>query len=120
MKAADLREKSVEDLVELEKSLARDFFKARLKNFTNQLDDTSAVRKTKRDRARVLTLIRQKRGEASAASSTSATASSAHQPPAQPPAAAAPAKPATTEAAAPKKVKKAAAPKAAKKKDEAK
>ena len=81
MKAADLREKSLEDLVELEKSLARDFFKARLKNFTNQLDDTSAVRKTKRDRARVLTLLRQKKqGSAPAASASSATASAAAQP----------------------------------------
>jgi large subunit ribosomal protein L29 len=118
MKAADLREKSVEDLVELEKSLARDFFKARLKNFTNQLDDTSSVRKTKRDRARVLTLLRQKQAPAPAASPKSPTTSAA-----QPPVAAAPAKPAKAteeEAAAPKKAKKAAAPKAAKKKDEAK
>ncbi len=61
MKAADLREKTVDDLVELEKSFARDFFKARLKNFTNQLDDTSAIRKTKRDRARVLTVLSQLR-----------------------------------------------------------
>lgn len=60
MKAADLREKSVEDLVELEKSLARDFFKTRLKNFTNQLDDTSAIRKAKRDRARILTVLKQR------------------------------------------------------------
>jgi large subunit ribosomal protein L29 len=68
MKAADLREKSVEDLVELEKSLARDFFKTRLKNFTNQLDDTSAIRKAKQDRARVLTVLKQRRtSEAKAA-----------------------------------------------------
>lgn len=59
MKASDLREKSGDDLRELEKSLARDVFQNRLKNFTNRLDDTSAMRKTKRDLARVITLLRE-------------------------------------------------------------
>ena len=60
MKAADLREKSVEDLSELEKTLTRDVFQSRLKNFTNRLDDTSMIRKTKRDLARVTTLLRER------------------------------------------------------------
>jgi large subunit ribosomal protein L29 len=60
MKAADLREKSVEDLRELEKTLAHDVFQNRLKNFTNRLDDTSLVRKSKRDLARVITLLRER------------------------------------------------------------
>jgi large subunit ribosomal protein L29 len=59
MKATDLREKSGDDLRELEKSLARDVFQNRLKNFTNRLDDTSAMRKTKRDLARVITVLRE-------------------------------------------------------------
>ncbi len=59
MKAADLREKSVDDLNELQKTLARDVFQNRLKNFTNRLDDTSMMRKTKRDLARVVTLLRE-------------------------------------------------------------
>ena len=59
MKATDLREKSQDDLRELEKSLARDVFQNRLKNFTNRLDDTSAMRKAKRDLARVKTLLRE-------------------------------------------------------------
>jgi large subunit ribosomal protein L29 len=59
MKASDLREKSVEDLLELQKTLAHDVFQSRLKNFTNRLDDTSAIRKTKRDLARVTTLLRE-------------------------------------------------------------
>ena len=67
MKATDLREKSVEDLVELQKSLMRDVFQNRLKNFTNRLDDTSAIRKTKRDLARVLTLLHERNGAAKAA-----------------------------------------------------
>lgn len=60
MRPADLREKSVEDLRELEKSLARDIFQNRLKNFTNRLDDTSAIRKTKRDLARIKTLLHER------------------------------------------------------------
>jgi large subunit ribosomal protein L29 len=59
MKAADLREKSIDDLRELEKTLLRDVFQNRLKNFTNRLDDTSNIRKTKRDLARVRTLLRE-------------------------------------------------------------
>jgi large subunit ribosomal protein L29 len=57
MKAKDMREKSPEDLRELEKSLARDAFQAKLKNFTNRLDDTSQIRKLHRDLARVKTLL---------------------------------------------------------------
>ncbi len=60
MKAADLREKNVEDLRELAKTLARDVFQNRLKNFTNRLDDTSTIRKTRRDVARVATLLRER------------------------------------------------------------
>jgi len=59
MKAKDLRERSVEDLRDLEKSLAKDTFQNRFKNFTNRLDDTSSINKTKRDLARVKTIIRQ-------------------------------------------------------------
>ena len=60
MKAADLREKSVEDLRELEKTLRHDVFESRIKNFTNRLDDTSAIGKAKRDLARVVTLLRER------------------------------------------------------------
>jgi large subunit ribosomal protein L29 len=71
MKAVHLREKSETDLRELEKSLAKDVFRNRLKNFTNQLDDTSAVRKAKRELARVLTILgeRARRGDVRAVSS---------------------------------------------------
>ena len=74
MKAADLRDKSVEDLDELRKSLQSEVFQSRMKNFTNRLDDTSAIRKAKRDYARVVTLLREtelgvKRGAAAAVAS---------------------------------------------------
>jgi large subunit ribosomal protein L29 len=60
MKATDLREKSVEDLRELQKTLAHDVFESRLKNFTNRLGDMSSIRKTRRDLARVITLLRER------------------------------------------------------------
>ncbi len=66
MKGTDLREKSVEDLQELRQSLVRDSFQNRLKNFTNRLDDTSVINKTKRDLARVLTVLHQRSLAASA------------------------------------------------------
>jgi large subunit ribosomal protein L29 len=59
MKAKDLRERSLDDLQDLEKTLAKDVFQVRFKNFTNRLDDTSAIRKTKKDLARVKTLLRE-------------------------------------------------------------
>jgi large subunit ribosomal protein L29 len=81
MKAADLREKSVEDLSELQKTLARDVFQNRLKNFTNRLDDTSSMRKTKRDLARVLTVLQERVVRAGAAPGESAEAAPAKKAP---------------------------------------
>ena len=101
MKASDLREKSVEDLRELQASLARDTFQNRLKNFTNRLDDTSQIRKTKRELARVITLLRERNAGPAPASDAAHQALAVAVP--APPAEAAPA-PAE---AAPKKKKSA-------------
>jgi large subunit ribosomal protein L29 len=60
MKAKDLRERTTEHLLELEKSLANDVFQARFKNFTNRLNDTATIRKTRRDLARVKTILTQR------------------------------------------------------------
>lgn len=57
MKSKDLRERSTEDLRQLIKQLGTDLFQYRMKNFTNRLDDTSLVRKTRRDIARVHTIL---------------------------------------------------------------
>jgi large subunit ribosomal protein L29 len=116
MKASDLREKGVEDLRELHKSLARDVFQNRLKNFTNRLDDTSTMRKTKRDLARVATLLRESemgivRSSASAQQAKAAPEPVEAKPVAKAKAATAgakdaPKKSATKKADAPKKSKK--------------
>ncbi len=59
MKAKDLRERTPAELVELEKSLIGERFKNRFKNFTNRLDDSSALKKARRDIARIKTILRQ-------------------------------------------------------------
>ena len=55
-------------------SLSTAWLQNRFKNFTNRLDDTSAIRKAKRDYARVVTLLREKGGAAPAPAAPAATA----------------------------------------------
>ena len=57
MKAKDLRERSTDDLKQLLQQLSTDLFQYRMKNFTNRLDDTSLIRKTRRDVARVHAIL---------------------------------------------------------------
>ncbi len=60
MKAKDLRERTAEELTELEKTLARERFENRFKNFTNRLDNTAVLNKARRDIARVKTVLTEK------------------------------------------------------------
>ncbi len=65
MKASELRERTDEELRELEQELRRKLWKARFDNHANLLDDTSEIRKLRRDVARVLTILTERRlGEA--------------------------------------------------------
>ena len=64
MKAKDLRERTTEHLRELEKQLTGDVFQARFKNYTNRLNDTATIRKTRRDLARIKTILTQRLVEA--------------------------------------------------------
>jgi len=66
MKAKDLRERTTEHLRELEKTLAREVFDAKFKNYTNRLNDTSTIQKTRRDLARVKTILEQRAREEAA------------------------------------------------------
>jgi len=63
MKAKELRERSDQDLVELSHQITRDLFGQRMKNLTGQLDDTSQLRKGRRDLARIV-LIQSERAVA--------------------------------------------------------
>ncbi len=60
MDLKELRECNEERLREIEKQIRREIFDARLKNYTNQLDDTASIRTARRNLARVKTLLRQK------------------------------------------------------------
>jgi len=57
VKTAELREKNDDELKELEQSLARDLWKSRFSNYSNQLDDTDKVRRLRREIARVKTIL---------------------------------------------------------------
>jgi large subunit ribosomal protein L29 len=71
MKAKDLRERTTEHLTELEKQLGGEVFQARFKNFTSRLNDTAAIRKTRRDLARVKTILTQRLVQAGSSASPS-------------------------------------------------
>ncbi|MCA9621006.1 MAG: 50S ribosomal protein L29 [Myxococcales bacterium] len=66
MDTNELRECTTERLVELESQLRRQIFDARIKNHTNQLDDTASIRRLKRDLARVKTIAAEKALEVAA------------------------------------------------------
>ena len=62
MKAADLRESTLEELRDKEIELAQQLFNLRLQKVTGQLENPSKVKVAKKDLARVLTVIREKQG----------------------------------------------------------
>jgi len=64
VKTAEIREKSAEDLLELEKTTARELWKARFANHSNQLDDTNKVRRLRRDIARMKTIQNERAAKA--------------------------------------------------------
>ena len=60
MRAKDLRDRSTEDLVELKNTLRKDLFSYRMKNHTGQLEDTSLLRKTRRDIGRIEHILHER------------------------------------------------------------
>ena len=60
MKAADLRDKTPEQLREQLEALKKEQFNLRFQRATGQLENTGRVREVRRDIARVKTLHRQK------------------------------------------------------------
>jgi len=67
MKAKDLRERETADLVELKTQLSKDLFSYRMKNFTDQLDDTSLIRKSRRDLARIELILAERKAKSKGA-----------------------------------------------------
>jgi len=60
MKAAELREKTPDQLRDELAKLKKASFNLRFQAATGQLEDTSAMRKARRDAARVTTILNQK------------------------------------------------------------
>lgn len=59
MKAKELRNLSVEELKEKEHELSQELFNLRFQKATGQLGNTAMVEKTKRDLARVKTILKE-------------------------------------------------------------
>ena len=62
MKAAELREKTVEELNQTLLTQLQDQFKLRMQAATDQLDQTHMLKQTRRDIARIKTVLREKAG----------------------------------------------------------
>ena len=60
MKASELRENTREELVEKETELSQQLFNLRLQKVTGQLENANKMQQTRRDLARVLTVLREK------------------------------------------------------------
>ena len=66
MKADKVREMSAEELTARERELSEQLFKLRFQKSIGQLDNALKIRETRRDIARVKTVLRQKRAQAAA------------------------------------------------------
>ena len=60
MKASKIRDLSLEELQTREKELKEELFNLRFQHGTNQLENPMRMKQTKRDIARVLTVIEQR------------------------------------------------------------
>ncbi len=58
MKAGELRELSIQELMEQEKGLTRELFNLRFQMATGQLSNHTAIKKTKKDIARLKTILK--------------------------------------------------------------
>ena len=59
MKAQELRDLSIEELKEKDLTLGQELFNLRFQKATGQLGNTAIVGKTKKERARVKTILRE-------------------------------------------------------------
>ncbi|MBW2637599.1 MAG: 50S ribosomal protein L29 [Deltaproteobacteria bacterium] len=60
MKISEIKDLSIDELKIKEKSLAEEFFNLRFRFATGQLDSTASMKNTRKDIARVKTVLREK------------------------------------------------------------
>jgi len=63
MKAAQMREQTIEELQDRERDLAEQLFALRLQKVTGQLEKPARVKQVRKDLARVLTILHQRQGK---------------------------------------------------------
>ena len=61
IKASQLRDQTAEELRDKERDLAEQLFALRLQNVTGQLEKPARVKQVRKDLARVLTVLRERR-----------------------------------------------------------
>jgi large subunit ribosomal protein L29 len=66
LKAATLRDKTVEDLVQQEEELREQIFKLRFQKAAGHAENPQRISLVRKDLARVLTVLREKQGDAGA------------------------------------------------------
>lgn len=66
MRAKELRERTDEELQTLRSDAKNNLFQARLKNATHQLDNSSTLKKNRREVARINTILAERSNEAAA------------------------------------------------------
>ncbi len=64
MKASELRQKTVQELKEVEAGLLRESFNLQMQKATGQLSKPDQIKKVRRDIARVNTVLTEKGGQA--------------------------------------------------------
>jgi large subunit ribosomal protein L29 len=62
MKASEYRDLNIEELVVKEKELSEALFNLKFQHATGQLDNTAQLKRTRKDIARVKTILVEKRG----------------------------------------------------------
>ena len=60
----ELREKNLKELAAVEKELREELFRLKMQNATGQLEKNHRLTEVRRDLARVLTIMKQKKGKA--------------------------------------------------------
>jgi len=63
MKAAELRESMMEELERKEQELRRELFNLRFQQATGEIENPMRIRAIKKDIARVLTVVREKKSK---------------------------------------------------------
>ncbi len=64
MKAEELREQSDQELRDLEEQLTDELFRKKMRHQTGQLQDTASLSNTRKDIARIKTILRERELEA--------------------------------------------------------